>query len=114
MKNILLTTVAVTLTATLAMADGHSVVRMGTEGAYPPWNFINDAGEVEGFERELGDELCARAELTCEWVTNEWDSIIPNLVSGNYDTIIAGMSITAERDEVIDFTQGYTLPDPSA
>ena len=114
MKNILLTTVAVTLTATLSMADGHSVVRMGTEGAYPPWNFINDAGEVDGFERELGDELCARAELTCEWVTNEWDSIIPNLVSGNYDTIIAGMSITAERDEVIDFTQGYTLPDPSA
>jgi len=87
---------------------------MGTEGAYPPRNFINDAGEVDGFERELGDELCSRAELTCEWVTNEWDSIIPNLVSGNYDTIIAGMSITAERDEVIDFTQGYTLPDPSA
>ncbi|MEM6760197.1 MAG: transporter substrate-binding domain-containing protein [Pseudomonadota bacterium] len=114
MKNILLSTVAVTLTATLAMADGHSVVRMGTEGAYPPWNFINDAGEVDGFERELGDELCARAELTCEWVTNEWDSIIPNLVSGNYDTIIAGMSITAERDEVIDFTQNYSQPDPSA
>ncbi|MEO0634710.1 MAG: amino acid ABC transporter, partial [Pseudomonadota bacterium] len=38
MKNILLSTVAVTLTATLAMADGHSVVRMGTEGAYPPYN----------------------------------------------------------------------------
>jgi polar amino acid transport system substrate-binding protein len=62
----------------------------------------------------LGDELCLRAELTCEWVTNEWDSIIPNLVSGNYDTIIAGMSITDERDEVIDFTQNYTQPDPSA
>ena len=45
---------------------------------------------------------------------NDWDSIIPNLVSGNYDTIIAGMSITAERDEVIDFTQNYTQPDPSA
>ncbi|MEN8894462.1 MAG: transporter substrate-binding domain-containing protein [Planktotalea arctica] len=93
------------------MAD---TVRMGTEGAYPPYNFLNDAGEVDGFERELGDELCKRAELTCEWVTNEWDSIIPNLVSGNYDTIIAGMSITAERDEVIDFTQNYTQPDPSA
>ena len=87
---------------------------MGTEGAYPPYNFINDAGEVDGFERELGDELCARAELTCEWVTNEWDSIIPNLVSGNYDVIIAGMSITDERDEVIDFSQNYTQPDPSA
>ena len=114
MKSILFSTVAVAMTATLALADSHSVVRMGTEGAYPPYNFINDAGEVDGFERELGDELCKRAELTCEWVTNEWDSIIPNLVSGNYDTIIAGMSITDERDEVIDFTQNYTLPDPSA
>ncbi|MGX9354582.1 transporter substrate-binding domain-containing protein [Roseobacteraceae bacterium S113] len=113
MKTLILSTAALALTAGLAMADGHSVVRMGTEGAYPPFNFLNDAGEVDGFERELGDELCARAELTCEWVTNEWDSIIPNLVSGNYDTIIAGMSITAERDEVIDFTQNYTQPDPS-
>ena len=104
-------------TAILALSAGMSLAqtgRMGTEGAYPPYNFINDAGEVDGFERELGDELCKRAELTCEWVTNEWDSIIPNLVSGNYDTIIAGMSITEERDEVIDFTQSYTQPDPSA
>ncbi|MBU2992844.1 transporter substrate-binding domain-containing protein [Octadecabacter sp. 1_MG-2023] len=114
MKNIVLATAAVALTSTMALAESHSVVRMGTEGAYAPWNFINDAGEVDGFERELGDELCARAELTCEWVTNEWDSIIPNLVSGNYDTIIAGMSVTAERDEIIDFTQAYTPADPSA
>ena len=115
MKKLILATTALALSAGFAFADGHAkTVRMGTEGAYPPYNFINDAGEVDGFERELGDELCARAELTCEWVTNEWDSIIPNLVSGNYDVIIAGMSITAERDEVIDFTQNYTQPDPSA
>ena len=110
----------ITLTAVLAVAggvafaDGHAVVRLGTEGAYAPYNFINDDGEIDGFERDLGDELCARAELTCEWVTNEWDSIIPNLVSGNYDVIIAGMSITDERDEVIDFSEAYTQPDPSA
>ena len=114
MKKLILSTTALALSASMAFAASHSVVRMGTEGAYPPYNFLNDAGEVDGFERELGDELCKRAELTCEWVTNEWDSIIPNLVSGNYDTIIAGMSITAERDEVIDFTQNYTQPDPSA
>ncbi len=111
---LLLTTAALAITAGFALADGHSVVRMGTEGAYPPYNFLNDNGEVDGFERELGDELCARAELTCEWVTNEWDSIIPNLVSSNYDTIIAGMSITDERDEVIDFTQNYIPPASSA
>jgi polar amino acid transport system substrate-binding protein len=111
MKNLIITTAALALTAGLAMAD---TIRLGTEGAYPPYNFVNDAGEVDGFERELGDELCKRAGLTCEWVTNEWDSIIPNLVSGNYDAIIAGMSITAEREEVIDFTSNYTQPDPSA
>ena len=114
MKNLILSAAALALTASTAFADGHSVVRLGTEGAYPPFNFLNDDGEVDGFERELGDELCARAELTCEWVTNDWDSIIPNLVSGNYDVIIAGMSITDERDEVIDFSQNYTQPDPSA
>jgi polar amino acid transport system substrate-binding protein len=114
MKKLILTAAIASLVSTMAMADGHAVVRLGTEGAYPPWNFINDAGEVDGFEREVGDELCARAELTCEWVTNEWDSIIPNLVSGNYDVIIAGMSITAEREEVIDFAENYSQPDPSS
>ncbi|NDV48131.1 MULTISPECIES: transporter substrate-binding domain-containing protein [Roseobacteraceae] len=112
MKSILLGTAALAMTASMALAQ--DVVRMGTEGAYPPYNFINDSGEVDGFERELGDELCTRAEVTCEWVTNDWDSIIPNLVSGNYDTIMAGMSITPDREEVIGFTQNYTQPDPSA
>jgi len=112
MKTLALATAIAALTAGAAFAQ--DVVRLGTEGAYPPYNFINDAGEIDGFERELGDELCARAQLTCEWVKNDWDSIIPNLVSGNYDAIIAGMSITPERDEVIDFTQPYSQPDPSA
>jgi polar amino acid transport system substrate-binding protein len=112
MKTLMASTAALAMMAGLAMAQ--DVVRLGTEGAYPPWNFINDAGEIDGFERDLGDELCERAELNCTWVTTDWDSIIPNLVSGNYDAIIAGMSITEERDEVIDFTQNYTPPDPSS
>ncbi len=111
MKTLAIVAASAILAASTAIAQ--DVVRLGTEGAYPPWNFINDSGEVDGFERDLGDELCMRAELNCEWVTNDWDSIIPNLVSGNYDVIIAGMSITDERDEVIDFTQAYTPPDPS-
>ncbi|TQS73220.1 transporter substrate-binding domain-containing protein [Rhodobacteraceae bacterium] len=108
MKNILLASAALAFSAGLAQAQ--DVVRMGTEGAYPPYNFIDDDGEVAGFERELGDELCARAELTCEWVTNDWDSIVPNLLSGNYDTIIAGMNITPERAQTIAFTQNYIPP----
>lgn len=112
MKKLMLATALVALTAGGAFAQ--QTVRMGTEGAYPPYNFINDNGQVDGFERELGDELCKRAELTCEWVTTDWDSIIPNLQSGNYDTIIAGMNINEERSKVISFTQNYTPPAPSA
>ncbi|CUH18588.1 Lysine-arginine-ornithine-binding periplasmic protein precursor [Jannaschia seosinensis] len=111
---LILTFAALAATTTMAFAETHSVVRMGTEGAYPPYNFLDDSGEVAGFEREVGDEACARAGLTCEWVTTDWDSIIPNLTSGNYDTIIAGMSITDEREEVIDFTQNYFPPAASA
>jgi polar amino acid transport system substrate-binding protein len=111
MNKLILTTAAFALTAGMSFAD---TVRMGTEGAYEPYNYINDDGELDGFEKHLGDELCKRAGLTCEWVINDWDTIIPNLVSDNYDTIIAGMSITDERDEVIDFTDPYTQPDPSA
>lgn len=111
MKKLILTAALLALTAGAGSAQ---TTRLGTEGAYPPYNFINDNGQVDGFERELGDELCTRAELTCEWVTNDWDSIIPNLVSGNYDAIIAGMSITEERDAVIDFTQAYLPPEPSS
>lgn len=111
MKKLILGAAVLALSAGLAAAQ---TVRLGTEGAYPPYNFINDAGEVDGFERELGDELCKRAGLTCTWVTNDWDSIIPNLQSGNYDAIIAGMSITDEREKVLDFTQNYFPPAASA
>ena len=114
MKKLIMSTLIWGLTAVFSLAGSHSVIRMGTEGAYPPWNFVDDNGEVAGFERELGDELCKRAELNCEWVLNDWDRIIPTLVSGNYDTIIAGMSITDDRKEKIDFTTNYTQPDPSS
>jgi polar amino acid transport system substrate-binding protein len=117
MKTRILTAAAAAslLAASTALAQGiPETVRLGTEGAYPPYNFVNDSGEVDGFERELGDELCKRANLNCTWVTNDWDSIIPNLVSGNYDAIIAGMSIIDERRETIDFTSPYTRPDASA
>jgi polar amino acid transport system substrate-binding protein len=111
MKKLILMTAVLAFGAGVASAQ---TIRMGTEGAYPPYNFINDKGEVDGFERELGDKICDMAGLTCEWVTTDWDSIIPNLLSGNYDTIIAGMSITEERAEVIDFTQNYIPPAASA
>ncbi len=111
MKKLTLSLAALALGSAAASAD---VIRMGTEGLYPPFNFVNEANELVGFEIDLGNELCARAGLTCEWVQNDWDTIIPNLVGGNYDTIMAGMNATEARAEVIAFTQAYKRPDPSA
>ncbi len=113
MKKMMLATALLALTAGASMAQ--EVVRIGTEGAYEPYNYIDQAtGQLTGFEIELGNELCTRAGLTCEFVQNAWDSIIPNLQSGNYDMIMAGMSITEEREQVIDFTQNYIPPASSA
>ncbi len=111
MKKMMLAAAAVLALGTPAMAQ--ETVRIATEGAYAPWNFLNDAGAPAGFEIDLGNAICETAGLTCEWIINDWDSIIPNLLAGNYDLIMAGMSITDERLETIDFSQNYFPPDPS-
>ena len=97
----------------LACNGGSETVRLATEGQYHPFNFINDDGEIDGLEREVGDELCRRAKLDCEWALNEWSDMIPDLVAGEFDVIIAGMSITDQRDDTIDFTEPYYSPAPS-
>lgn len=111
MKKLTLAAAAFALTAGMGMAQ---TVRIATEGAYPPYNLINDQGQVAGFEVDLGNELCKRAELQCTWVKNDWDFIIPNLVSSNYDAIMAAMSINEERKQVIAFTEDYLPPAPSS
>lgn len=110
MKRLILAAAALALSAGFASAQ---TVRIATEGKYPPFNNVNDAGVIEGYDIDVGNEACKRAGLTCEFVINDWDSIIPNLVSGNYDAIIAGMSVTDERKKVIDFTQNYYPQVPS-
>ena len=91
----------------VASIANSQTIRIGTEGAYPPWNNLNSAGELEGAEIDFGNEACKRMGVTCEWVTQDWDGIIPALLQGKYDIIIAGMSITDERKEKVNFTTGY-------
>ena len=91
----------------VASVANSQTIRIGTEGAYPPWNNLNSAGELEGAEIDFGNEACERMGVTCEWVTQDWDGIIPALLQGKYDIIIAGMSITEERKEKVNFTNGY-------
>ena len=82
-------------------------IKIGTEGAYPPWNSKNEAGKLIGFEVELAWSLCRYMGKQCTIVEQDWDGMIPALIMRKFDAIMAGMSITAERQKAISFSQGY-------
>ena len=82
-------------------------IRIGTEGAYPPWNSKDASGKLIGFEVELAWTLCRYIGQQCEIVEQDWDGMIPALIMRKFDAIMAGMSITAERQKAISFSQGY-------
>ena len=81
-------------------------IKIGTEGAYPPWNSKDASGKLIGFEVELAWTLCRYIGEQCEIVEQDWDGMIPALLMRKFDAIMAGMSITDERLKTINFSQG--------
>ncbi|MCV9960645.1 ABC transporter substrate-binding protein [Pararhizobium sp. BT-229] len=100
------------LMAGSAMADGEKIV-IGTEGAYPPFNNLESDGTLTGFDIDIAKALCVEMKAECTFVTQDWDGIIPALISKKFDAIIASMSITAERKEQVDFTNKYYNTPPA-
>lgn len=104
-KKILFAAVASIALGTSAVAADK--LKIGTEGAYPPFNLIDASGKVVGFDIDIANALCAKMDVECEVVTSDWDGIIPALNAKKFDMIVASMSITDERKQAVDFTNPY-------
>lgn len=83
------------------------VLRIGTEGAYAPFNYTNADGTLGGFDVDIANAICADMKVTCEITAQDWDGIIPGLKAGKYDAIVAAMSVTPEREQQVSFTEPY-------
>jgi polar amino acid transport system substrate-binding protein len=82
-------------------------MRIAMTGAYPPFSLIDEQNEVVGFDADIGSEIARRIGVEPVIVTNAWDGILPSLLAGKFDAIVGSMTITAERQEVVDFVGPY-------
>ncbi len=82
-------------------------VRIGVEGAYPPFSEIDSGGKLKGFDIDIANALCAQMKVECVLVQQAFDGMIPALQSKKIDAVIASMSITDERKKAVDFSDKY-------
>ena len=94
--------------ASLASAED-KVLKIATEGGFPPFNMTRPDGTLDGYEIALAKDLCTRMDVKCEIVTQDWDGAIPALQSRKFDVLMAAMSITPEREKMVDFSIPYQL-----
>lgn len=96
--------------ATLLASAAHAqpVVRIGTLADYAPFEYKDATGKLQGMEIEIGQKMCTQMKVTCQWVTMDFDALIPALKAKQIDAVLAQMSKTPEREKSVDFTRIFT------
>ena len=90
----------------LTLISGEATV-IGTTGDFPPFTHLDATGQVAGLDPDIGNELCRRLTLTCQWEVTTFDQLIPGVMAGEYDFVIGGMASSDERARLVDFTTDY-------
>lgn len=96
----------------LVLATAEPVV-IGTDAPFPQYTFVDEAGVITGFERDVMDQICQRAVLDCRWEQANFDQLIPGVMAGRFDVVLGGIAVTDERRAMVDFTQTYHGTDPN-
>ena len=105
---LLLALAAVNVIAQEGLPDlGGATVTVAVENAYPPFNFLNDSGEAVGWDYDVVTEICVRINCVPEFVQASWEGMIVAVGNGEFDVAADGITITEERDEIVDFSEGY-------
>lgn len=92
---------------TVALPASAETLRLATSADYPPWESVNSAGDMEGFDIDVANAVCAKIAADCLWTNQAYDGLLPALEAGQYDVIISAISITDERKERIGFSAPY-------
>ena len=106
-KLIAVAVVAMMILGTSVSANEWDKIRVGVEGAYPPFSEVAPDGTLKGFDIDIAMALCEEIGAECVLVPQDWDGIIPALLARKYDAIIASMSITEERKKKVAFSEKY-------
>ena len=109
MKKFIVAAIAASMALPVYAADlGGRVLNIGFDTTYPPHEFIED-GVVKGFDVDVVAEICERINCTPNWVTTAWDGIFAALADGQFDMVVSGVTITDERDKIVDFSDPYII-----